>query len=352
MERRKIKVLIVEDSAVVQLLLVQLLKSDPDFDVIGTANNGEEAVAFVSRNKPDVILMDVHMPKVDGIEATRRIMETLPVPIVVASATLPADEVSLTFRALEAGAVAFVDKSARVGTAHFDQATQRIKQTLKLMSEVKVIRRWNRPGKTAAEELAARPVKRTTAAVKLVAIGVSTGGPPVLRTILAGLPKGSSVPLLIVQHIAPGFLPGLADWLSKTTGIPSHIATHGTQPLAGHAYLAPDDFHLGVDAAGRIILSKAEPEHGLRPAVAFLFRAVAETLGHRAVGVLLTGMGKDGARELKSMKDCGALTIAQDKDSSVVHGMPGEAIALGAATYVLPPDGIAAMLASLANRKG
>ena len=277
-------------------------------------------------------------------------METLPVPIVVASATMPADEVTLTFRALEAGALAFVDKSARVGTVHFEQAAQRLKQTLKLMSEVKVIRRWNRPGKAAAEGLPTRPPRRTTAEVKLVAIGVSTGGPPVLRTILAGLPKHSSVPMLIVQHIAPGFLPGLAHWLTQTTGIPSQIATHGTRPLAGYAYLAPDDFHMGVDAAGRIILSKAEPEHGLRPAVAFLFRTVAEMLGQGAVGVLLTGMGKDGAQELKLLKDGGGLTIAQDKDSSVVHGMPGEAIALGAATYVLPPDGIAALLASLVQR--
>ena len=149
--RSKVRVLVVEDSPVVQAVLVQLLKSDAQFEVIGTANNGEEAVAFVGRNKPDVILMDVHMPKMNGIEATRRIMETHPVPIVVASsATLAADEVPLAFRAMEAGALAFVDKSAQVGSSQFDSQAAQLKQMLRLMSEVKVVRRWNRGGKTAS----------------------------------------------------------------------------------------------------------------------------------------------------------------------------------------------------------
>lgn len=351
MDTPKIKVLVVEDSAVMQLLLVHLLKNDPAFEVIGTANDGDEAVAFVAHRKPDVVLMDVHMPKMNGIEATRQIMASHPVPIVMASATLQQEEVSLTFLALEAGALAFVDKSARVGTPGFDQAIQRIKQTLRLMSEVKVVRRWHRAAKSAGAESAVPSVSRTSADVRLVAIGVSTGGPPVLRTVLAGLPKNYPVPLLIVQHITPGFLPGLVDWLSQTTGIPSHIAAQGTQSRPGHAYLAPDDFQMGVDQSLRITLSKAQPEHGLRPAVAYLFRTVAEIVGNRAIGVLLTGMGKDGAQELKLMKDRGAVTIAQDKGSSVVHGMPGEAIALGAASYVLTPEAIAAVLTSLVSRR-
>jgi two-component system chemotaxis response regulator CheB len=246
--------------------------------------------------------------------------------------------------------VAFVDKSSRIGTAQFEQASQRMKQTLKLMSEVHVVRRLKRPSTPTSESAVAQPLQRPAPVVKLVALGVSTGGPPVLRTILAGLPAGTAVPLLIVQHIAPGFLSGLAEWLSQTTGFPCEVAKHGLYPVGGHAYLAPDDFHMGIDAGGRIVLSKAEAEYGLRPAVAVLFRTVAETLGSHAVGVLLTGMGKDGAQELKALKDRGALTIVQDKDSSVVHGMPGAAIALDAATYVLPPDGIATILASVMQR--
>jgi two-component system chemotaxis response regulator CheB len=325
-----------------------LLKSDPEFEVIGTASNGEEAVAFVASQKPDVILMDVHMPKMDGIEATRRIMETQPVPIVMTSASMHPDDISWTFCAMEAGALAVADKSAGVGSPNFDETVRRLKQTLKLMSEVKVVRRWNRQGKTPpVKDAIMRP---PSVEVRLVAIGVSTGGPPVLRTLLSGLPKNFAAPLLIVQHITPGFLTGLTEWLSQTSGIPCQIATHGLLPLPGHAYMAPDDLHMGVDTGGRIVLARLEPENGLRPAVSYLFRSVTQCLGRQAIGVLLTGMGKDGAQDLKLLRQRGAVTIAQDKESSIVHGMPGEAIALGAASYVLPPEGIAATLTRLVNR--
>ena len=352
MNAHRIKVLIVEDSAVVRLLLAHLLTSDPEFEVIGTASDGEEAVAFVARQKPDVILMDVHMPKLDGIEATRRIMEMDPVPIVMASASLQSDDISSTFCAMEAGALATVDKSARMGSPDFDEMVRRLKQTLKLMSEVKVVRRWPRQGKARpAKPAAVPPLATPPVQVRLVAVGVSTGGPPVLQTLLSQLPKDFAAPLLIVQHITPGFLSGLTDWLGKSTGIPCHVATHGLQPQAGHAYLAPDDSHMGVDAGGRIVLARTEPENGLRPAVSYLFRTVTQFVGRQAIGVLLTGMGKDGAQDLKQLRQCGAVTIAQDKESSVVHGMPGEAISLDAATYVLPPDCIAATLTRLVNRR-
>jgi two-component system chemotaxis response regulator CheB len=182
-------------------------------------------------------------------------------------------------------------------------------------------------------------------------MGASTGGPPVLQTILSGLPKDFPVPLLIVQHIARGFLPGMVDWLSQTTGLRVQIAAHGAIPLPGHAYVAPDDFHLAADARGHLVLAREDAEGGLRPAVSYLFRSLADSYGANAVGVLLTGMGKDGAAELKRMKAHGAYTIAQDRDSSIVHGMPGAAIELGAATQVLPADKIAgALIARAAGR--
>ncbi len=352
MEAHRVKVLIVEDSTVVRLLLTHLLKSDPDFEVIGTANDGEEAVAFVARQMPDVILMDVHMPKLDGIEATRRIMETQPVPIVMTSASMAPNDISWTFTAMQAGALAVVDKTARMGSPDFDEMVLRLKQTLRLMSEVKVVRRWNRPGKNQpAKDGVGPPLPTPAVQVRLVAIGVSTGGPPVLQTLLSGLPKDFAAPLLIVQHITPGFLTGLTEWLTQTTGIPTQIATHGLQPLPGRAYMAPDDAHMGIDSSGRIVLAKTEPENSLRPAVSYLFRTVTQFVGRQAIGVLLTGMGKDGAADLKLLRQCGAVTIAQDKESSVVHGMPGEAIALDAATYVLPPEAIAVTLARLVNRR-
>jgi two-component system chemotaxis response regulator CheB len=345
MSMQKVRVLVVEDSKVTQLFLVHMLRSDADFEVIGTANNGEEAIAFVAHTKPDVVLMDVHLPKIDGLEATRRIMETQPVPVVMASATLDSDEVSATFAALQAGALAFVVKPGPLNDPKAEEVARQLKQTLKLMSEVKVVRRW--PDAAKRRAAAPLPMRPKQGIPRVVVIGASTGGPPVLKRILSGLPRNLPWPILIVQHISAGFLPGLAKWLSESGDVPVCIAASGLAPAPGCAYLAPDGFHMGVDRQGRITLADSEPESGLRPAVGYLFRSAAEVYGARAVGVLLTGMGRDGADDLKRLKDLGALTFAQDKESSIVHGMPGEAVALGAASYVLSPEEIAAALAGL-----
>ena len=355
-----IKVLVVEDSLVVQELLVHILSSDPHIQVIGRANNGKKALDFLTGQKADVITMDIHMPEMDGLEATRHIMESEPVPIIVVSASWSPQEVETTFRIMEAGAVAMVEKPRGIGHPDYAMMSNKLIQTVKAMSEVKVVRRWNRPrhiGATPQPEVQQTPSVVLTskapkpADIRLIAIGTSTGGPQVLQAILKALPKDIPVPVLIVQHIAAGFLHGLATWLGQTTGFPLRIAAQGEQLLSGHVYLAPDGFHMGATRTDRITLSTDAPESGLRPAVSYLFRSVAAAYGPSAVGVLLTGMGRDGAAELKLMKDKGAITIAQDKASSVVHGMPGEAINLGAATYVLPPDRIAAMLASLVQKK-
>jgi two-component system, chemotaxis family, protein-glutamate methylesterase/glutaminase len=346
-----IKVLVVEDSPVAQLLLVHILNSDPRLRVLGTANNGEEALEFLQRNKPDVIVMDIHMPGMDGFETTRRIMETHPVPIVVCSASFDPAEVARTFRALEAGALAIVAKPVGLGHQEYENMAGKLVETVRLMSEVKVVKRWPRPGRAEVPAVSSPAAEKQIppASIKVIAIGTSTGGPPVLQTILAGLPRDFPIPVLIVQHIAAGFLPGLVEWLSQSTGFPVHIAAHAEPLLPGHAYFAPDGVHMGLDAGGRIALSGAEPDDGLRPSVSHLFRSVAAVHGKHAVGVLLTGMGKDGAEELKLMRDKGALTLAQDKESSVVHGMSGEAIKLDGASYVLSPDRIAAALANLAK---
>ena len=349
----KIKVLVADDTQVTRMLLVELLNSDPRIRVIGAVVDGQAAIDFLDTGaeRPDVVVMDVHMPRLDGFEATRRIMETRPLPIIICTATAAPEDVAVAFRSMEAGAVACVEKPVALG-ADFEPRRQNLLQTVRLMSEVKVVRRWNRtrtapalaPGNGAQIARAVGP------GIRLIGIGASTGGPLVLQTILSALPKDFPVPLLIVQHIARGFLPGMVDWLSQTTGLRVRIATHGAPALPGHAYVAPDDFHLAADARGHMVLAREEAESGLRPAVSYLFRSLADSYGANAVGVLLTGMGKDGARELKRMKDHGAHTIAQDRDSSVVHGMPGEAIELGAATQVLPADKIAGALLAQAGR--
>ncbi|MFH0921374.1 MAG: chemotaxis-specific protein-glutamate methyltransferase CheB [Fibrobacterota bacterium] len=346
-----IRVLIVEDSPVAQEFLTYIFTSDPDIQVVGTANNGVEALEAVRQKKPDVITMDIHMPIMDGFEATRQIMEIAPTPIVIVSGSAECTEVASTFRAIEAGALAVVRRPPGIKHQEFEAATKELIQTVKLMSEVKVVRRISRTVKACivAQPATSLPLQRTIE-IQAVAIGASTGGPPVLKNILSGLPQDFPVPILIVQHIALGFVKGFAEWLSGASHFPVRVASHGERVAAGHVYVAPDGFHLGLESGLRIALSGLAPENGLRPSVSYLFRSVAQVLGPAAIGVLLTGMGKDGAEELKVMKDKGAITFAQDKASSVVHGMPGEAIRLDAATYVLPPETIATFLVALVKK--
>jgi two-component system chemotaxis response regulator CheB len=312
--------------------------------------DGQAAIDFLQAQKPDVIVMDFHMPRMDGFEATRRIMETQPVPIIICTATGNPKDVATTFRLMEAGAVACVAKPVASEHRDYQALVSHLLHTIKLMSEVKVVRRWPRTTTPAAAPRPT-PVPPAPGAVPIIGIGASTGGPPVLQTILSGLPKNFHAPILIVQHIAHGFLPGLVEWLNQTTGCQIHIAAHGQLPLPGHVYFAPDDFHMGLSPSRRIFLSQEEAISGLRPAVAYLFCTLAEVCHSSAIGVLLTGMGRDGAAELKMMRDAGAETIAQDRESSIVHGMPGEAIALGGAGHVLSPEKISDALIALVRRR-
>jgi two-component system, chemotaxis family, protein-glutamate methylesterase/glutaminase len=347
-----IRVLIVEDSRVAQEFLIYIFSSDPEIQVVGVAENGLEAMDMVSLKRPDVITMDIHMPIMDGYEATRKIMETVPTPIVIVSSSTRSKEVSSTFRAMEAGALAVILRPSGIGHPDHDQTSIELIRTVKTMSEIKVVRRAPEKTKEKAGLHAAVPqAPETLLDIKVIAIGASTGGPPALQKILSGLPRELPFAILIVQHIAKGFVAGFAEWLGNSSSFPVHIASHGAHPLPGHVYIAPDGFHMEIEANSRIILNDRAPENGLRPSVAALFRSVAQILGPRAVGVLLTGMGRDGVEELKAMKERGAITIAQDKESSVVHGMPGEAIKINAASYILPVENIAEFIRVLSKRR-
>lgn len=341
-----IKVLLADDSMVMRALLVHLLQRDPMLQVVAAVEDGQAALDFILEdgNRPDVVLMDIHMPRMDGFEATRRIMETRALPIVICTATANPKELQIAFRAMEAGAVACVEKPLSPEHPEFERHAVHLLQTLRLMSEVKVIRRW--PRLQGVPQSAGAPhrggASSATAALNapIVAIGASTGGPPVLQMILSQLPKDFAAPIVIVQHITPGFLAGLVDWLNQTTALDVLVAAHGMTLEPSRVYVAPDDFHLAVHGR-RTTLSREPPEGGVRPAVSRLFRSLIATAGPSTIGVLLTGMGKDGAVELRQLRDRGAWTIAQDRESSVVHGMPGEAIQLGGAAQVLPAGRIA-----------
>lgn len=346
-----IGVLVVEDSAVIRDFLVHLLEAEPGMQVVGTARDGHEAVEAASRCRPDVITMDIHMPRLDGLEATRRIMATHPVPIVIVSGSTDPHEQGISFDAMQAGAIAVMRRPAGPGHAEHESTVRELLRTVRLMAEVKVVRRWPRRG---GEIRAARPEPRPVrihAPPRVVAIGASTGGPPVIQTILACLPGDFPLPLLIVQHIAAGFASGFADWLSHSSKLSVGLAVQGQVARPRHVYIAPDDRHLELRGDGTLALTRDPPENGLRPAVSALFRSVGDVCGANALAGLLSGMGRDGADELRALKERGAVTFVQDEESAVVYGMPGEAMRLDAASLVLTPAKIVSTLVSLAAQR-
>jgi two-component system chemotaxis response regulator CheB len=343
-----IKVLVVDDSPTVQDLMKYILTSDKDIEVIGNVNNGIEALKFLETMKPDVITMDINMPYMNGFEATQRIMETNPVPIIMVTSLFDSTDVERTFQAIQAGAVSVIDKPVSVRNQNYEDICKNIINNVKLMSEIKVVKRKFNGSKGSNKLLRMEAkVNNDFDDKKVVAIGVSTGGPPILKKIFSKLTESIHVPILVVQHITPGFLNGLVDWLRQETKIPIHIASNGQSVLPGHIYFAPDDNHMEIMYNGKIVLNKQEKTNGLRPTVSHLFNSVANAYGKNSIGILLSGMGRDGVEELKILKEKGAVTITQDKESSVVYGMPGEAVKINAATYILSPEKIAELINGL-----
>lgn len=342
------RVLVVDDSPSVRELLVFILGSDPEIEIVGCAADGEEAVRMAQEKKPDVITMDLQMPNVDGFEATRRIMQTCPTPIVVVSGSGNAGEVDAGFRAIEAGALVIVQRPFGLGSAAHNEASNALIRTVKSMAEVKVVRRWSRDQGKRQGRATPQPASDSAQPPrKLVLLGASTGGPAVLRDILAQLPADYSLPIVIVQHMAAGFITGFADWLASASGIAVRIAEDGERLSGSRAYLAPDGSQIAITRDLCVALSHSRPEHGMRPSVSHLFRSIHKDMARSTVAVLLTGMGKDGAQELRQLKEYGAVTIVQDRATAAVYGMPGEAIKQDAARLILSPVEIGKMLATL-----
>lgn len=344
-----IRLLIVEDSKTVQQALVAAFSADPEIRVIGTAANGEAAVTAARDLKPDIITMDINMPGMDGFEATRAIMSSWPVPIVIITGKMdPKDSVTL-FRVMEAGALMVLAKPEPPGSAGHLESVARLVRYIKLMSEIKVVRRSFPIGLERAL-IKPIPLPLSASRVKVVAIGASTGGPPLLQQILASLPPQFGAALLVVQHMADGFTENFVHWLRLSSRLPVQLAVDGMKISAGQVYVAPDGCHMEAGPDHKIVLSSAPAENGLRPSVSTLFRSVALNYGRQAAGVLLTGMGSDGATGLKNLRERGGITIAQNRESSVVFGMPAEAIRIDAALYVLSPEEIIHLLATVVTQ--
>jgi two-component system chemotaxis response regulator CheB len=342
----RIRVLVVDDSTTVRERLVEALSADPDLLVVGQADNGKTAIELCLNLRPDVVTLDMMLPIMTGLAATEYIMAHCPTPILIVSASTNRGELFRTYEALAAGALDVLEKptGAEIG----DAWERKLISTVKLISRIRVITHVR--GKLSAPPRPETTPRGGDARCDLVAIGASTGGPAAILELLSELPSTFALPLLIVLHIGQAFAASLADWLDGLCPLGVSYATDGESLPAvgrGRVILAPPDRHL-VLRGGRLRLTSTPERHSCRPSVDELFESIAREAGDRCVACLLTGMGKDGAAGLLAVRRAGGVTIAQDEQSSVVFGMPREAIALGAAERILPIRDIAPVLKALA----
>ena len=369
-----IKVLVVDDSALIRNLMSKIINSQPDMQTVATAPDPFVARDQIRKFNPDVITLDIEMPKMDGIEFLEKIMRLRPTPVVMVS-TLTERGTDVTFRALELGAVEFVTKpklDISQGMINYaNEITDKIRAAYaarfrlnRLPPKPTVLQNQAQQDPVTGLVLPAEAAKsvptsnalgnRFAATEKLVLIGSSTGGTEAIRVILEQLPKDSPA-ILITQHMPAGFTKSFADRLNQVCNITVKEAEHGERVLPGHAYIAPGDKHLllGRSGANYICqLSDSEPVNRHRPSVEVLFKSGQEVSPRNIVGIMLTGMGKDGAQAMADMKKAGSYNICQDEASSVVFGMPREAIALGAADEVLPLNQIAKRLLDYLSKIG
>jgi two-component system chemotaxis response regulator CheB len=311
-----IRCLIVDDSRTARALLRAILSSDPELEVVGEAEDGEEGVQKARALSPDVITMDVQMPKMDGLAATQEIMVEAPAPIVIVSQGFLAREVDAAMQAIRLGALSVVNKPRGPQDPDFAASAREIVETVKNMSRVKVVRRWR-----GLERTARKPQARPEGAVRGLAILASTGGPAALARLLPELPQDYPLPVLVVQHIAIGFVEGFASWLDSQSKVRVKVAEAGERLERGTVYIAPSHAHLCVGGGDRVHLDEGAPLGGFRPSGTKLFRSVAETWGREAVALVLTGMGRDGVDGLRDLRAAGGVVVGQDEASSVVYGM-------------------------------
>lgn len=336
--------MLVEDSATVRTLLCHIVDRDPRLQLAAVCVSAEEALESIEQVRPDVISMDIRLPGIDGLEATRRIMSTRPTPIVVIADSVHDATLGIAMNALKAGALTVVEKPAGLSAASYENVAGTIATQLYIMSQVPVIRRRAPPAPVRRPGVAAAS---PAFGARIVGIGASTGGPPALAAVLGALKPDFPAPILVVQHMGAPFMEGFAAWLGDQTRLRVKLGENREVPVAGTVYVAPGDRHLEVTAGNVLKLSTEPPLASQRPAANFLFKSLARLSGPKAVGVLLTGMGEDGANGLREMKEAGAFTIAEDETTAVVYGMPAAAVRVGGVSVSLPLDLIAARLVQL-----
>ncbi len=352
--KKRIKVLVVDDSALMRKLLTKMLDRLCDIEVVGTAMDGRFALTKVETLKPDVVTLDLDMPRMDGLTALKEIVQRFSLPVVLVS-SYTEEGASVTFDALAAGAVDFVTKPQRILTTPLETLGSKLAEKIRVAAKAKV-----RPidSNQGQRQQLKRPRKRSVnsnSAERVVVIGASTGGPHALSHILPQIRADFPAALLIVQHMPEDFTTMFATHLAEICAIQVREACNGDPVAAGQALIAPGGFHLKVQRIGRIptvVLSKSAPVHGMRPSVDVLFNSVGEVFGEKAVGLIMTGMGEDGAEGIELIRAAGGLTLAQDRSSSVVFGMPKAAISRQAIQKVLPLLEIGPYLNSLDGEQG
>jgi two-component system chemotaxis response regulator CheB len=344
MATRPIRVMIVEDSLVVRTLLAHIIAGDPRLEVVAAVASAEEALAQLAAVRPDVISMDIRLPGMDGLEATRQIMADQPTPIVVISASFDRNQVNPTMDALRAGALAAVEKPVGVTDPDYRTIAAEIRTQLVIMSQVAVVRRRMRTPATGT-----RTAGRPRVAPRLLLCAASTGGPQALARLFGSLPGDLPLPVLLVQHMGGAFMEGFASWLDSVVPQRVRLAQAGELPQAGTIYVAPGDRHLTLLPSGKLGLSDAEPVGGQRPAATVLFGSAAAALDGAALAVVLTGMGDDGAVGVRQLVAAGGAAIAEHESTAVVNGMPAAAVREGA--LALPLDLIGPQLRRIMARE-
>lgn len=325
-----VRALVVDDSTTARTLLVEILRDDPGIEVVGEAATGREAVEQTQRLQPSVVLMDIEMPVLDGFEATKRIMAEVPTPIVIVTGRREPGDVATSLQATRLGALAVLPKPPGPGSPDFRRQAARLVSLVKALADVKVVRRRIRQHSPDVSP----PVRADRHALQIVGVAASTGGPPALYRFLGALPGAFAAPVLVVQHIAEGFVDGLIRWLNTASPLTVKVAEHGEALSSGVVYVAPDDVHLQVDRSGRSVLGDGAPLRGFRPSGSVLLSSLADVYGRSAAGVVLTGMGSDGLEGARDLRDRGGLVLAQDERTSTVFGMPRAVADAGLADVV------------------